>query len=431
MAEHLTEKLVKNLPAPAKGNKLTYDDEVKGFAIRVTAAGAKAFVVNYYVAGRERRYTIGAHPDWTVTAARSRAKELKQEVDRGEDPLGKRIEDREAPTVGDLFDAYKEKHIPTKRDRSASDDISMWETYILPKFRATKLADLTSEDIDDLHRSIGATYKIRANRTIEVLSTALNLAVRWEWVTKNVAAGVKVYPEEQRRRYAAPAELTRVLQAMADHSNQDSCDVLRLIILTGARKGEVFRALWENIDLEDGIWIKPSAHTKQKREHRVPLSGAATELLRRRRETIKDSPWVFPGRKGADDHITDIKKTWEACREAATITLWREKPDAAALINTLQVATGRVPTVEEIQTAATVRKVTLPTGSLDLRIHDLRHTYASMLASKNTSLVVIGALLGHTQTQTTSRYAHLFDDPLRAATEVAATTVNGINGKGA
>lgn len=432
MTEHLTEKLVKSLPPPAKGNRLTYDDEVKGFAVRVTAAGAKAFVVNYYINGRERRYTIGAHPDWTVTAARARAKEVKQQVDQGIDPLGKRIEDRKAPTVGDLFRAYREKHIPTKRDRSAKDDISMWETYILPRFRSEKLTDLNAEDIDDLHRAIGTTKPIRANRVVEVLSKALNLAVRWEWIDKNPAVGVQMYLEQPRKRYASPAELARVLEAMAGHPEQDSCDAIRLAILTGARKGEVFKARWQDIDLEAGTWKKASAHTKQKRDHQVPLSGAAVELLHRRKQTAK-GPWVFPGKLSPDAHLTDVKRTWEACREAATIALWREKPEAAAIIDALRADLDRPPTAEEIQAAATARKQSLPGGSLDLRIHDLRHTYASMLASNKVPLQVIGALLGHTQTQTTLRYAHLYDDPLREATELASATVNGFqrNGKDA
>ena len=424
MAEHLTEKLVKSLPPPAKGNRLTYDDEVKGFAVRVTAAGAKAFVVNYYIHGRERRYTIGAHPDWTVTAARARAKEVKQQVDQGIDPLGKRIEEREAPTVGDLFREYREHHIPTKRARSAKDDISMWETYILPRFRTTKLTDLTTKDIDSLHRAIGTTKPIRANRVVEVISTALNLAVRWKWIDENPAVGVKMYHEEPRKRYASPAELARVLEAMATHPEQDSCDAIRLIILTGARKGEVFRVRWQDIDLEARRWAKPSAHTKQKTEHQVPLSGAAVELLVRRKQTAK-GPWVFPGKLSSDAHLTDVKRTWEACREAATVALWRKEPEVAAIIDSLRADLDRPPTIEEIQAAAAARKLELPKGSLDLRIHDLRHTYASLLASNKVPLQVVGALLGHTQAQTTLRYAHLYDDPLRDATEVAAATVNG------
>ncbi|WP_050750670.1 site-specific integrase [Paramagnetospirillum magneticum] len=257
------------------------------------------------------------------------------------------------------------------------------------------------------------------------MSKALNLAKRWEWIAKNVAEGTQMYPEHPRKRYASPAELARVLEAIANHPQQDSCDAIRLLILTGARKGEVFTARWEDIDLDAGIWSKPSAHTKQNQEHIAPLSGTAIQLLKRRKETAAGQ-WVFPGRVSSDEHITDVKKTWDACRKAATLALWRESPSIAAIIDGLHADLKRAPTIEEIQAATKPQNEDLPKGSLDLRIHDLRHTYASMLASKKVPLQVVGALLGHTQAQTTLRYAHLYDDPLREATEFAATAISGI-----
>ncbi|EME68233.1 integrase, partial [Paramagnetospirillum caucaseum] len=318
---------------------------------------------------------------------------------------------------------------PTKRDRSAKDDISMWETYILPRFRSVKLADLTSADVDGMHRTIGETKKIRANRVVEVLSKALNLARRWEWITKNVAEGTQMYPEHPRKRYASPTELTYVLEAIGNHPQQDSCDAIRLMILTGARKGEVFTTRWEDIDLDAGIWSKPSAHTKQNQDHIAPLSGSAIQLLKRRKET-GEGQWVFPGRLSPDEHITDVKKTWDACRKAATLALWIENPSVASIINRLHADLKRSPTIEEIQARTKAQNLDLPKGSLDLRIHDLRHTYASMLASKKVPLQVVGALLGHTQAQTTLRYAHLYDDPLREATEFAATAIGDISRNG-
>jgi integrase len=132
-------------------------------------------------------------------------------------------------------------------------------------------------------------------------------------------------------------------------------------------------------DLERGIWVKPSAHTKQRREHRVPISAAAIDLLSRLKSTATGA-FVFPGRNGGP--LTDVKRTWQAVRGEA--------------------------------------------GLPDVRLHDLRHTYASLLASAGQSLPIIGALLGHTQAQTTARYAHLLDDPLRAATEHVGSLLIGI-----
>jgi integrase len=156
---------------------------------------------------------------------------------------------------------------------------------------------------------------------------------------------------------------------------------VRLLLLTGARRGEVLSATWDQFDLTAGIWTKPSSHTKQKKEHRVPLSAPARQLLAEiKAKNWKPSPYVFPGRAG-DGPMNEIKKSWAALCKATDLR--------------------------------------------GVRLHDLRHTYASVLASAGLSLPVIGALLGHTQPGTTARYAHLFDDPLRAATERAAAIVTG------
>lgn len=424
MTEKITDRLVRDLAAPAKGNRIAYDTEVKGFGVRITAAGAKSFIINYYVDGRERRLTIGSYPDWTIFAARNEAKALKMEIDRGNDPLAKRVGDREAPTVSDLWDAYREKHLPTKRKRSADDDAGMWRTYILPRFRNIKVAALTAEQIDDMHRQIGTDKPVRANRVVEVLSKALNLAKRWEWIDRNVAEGVQSYPENQRKRYATPAEMMKVFDALAAHRQQTSCDAIRLAVLTGARIGEIKMARWRDIDLDGGTWTKPSAHTKQAKDHRVPLSGAATDLLARRREAAGGGEWVFPARTG-DGHLVDVKRTWDAVRRSATLALWAEDARLSGPVADLRTALGRIPTVEEVAAAAERSKLAVPQGLTDLRIHDLRHTFASLLASRKTPLQVVGALLGHTQAQTTLRYAHLYDDPMREGAEIAATLVGG------
>ncbi|MBE1237222.1 DUF4102 domain-containing protein [Phaeovibrio sulfidiphilus] len=177
-SDKLTDRIVKALATPASGNTITYDSDVKGFGVRVTAAEARAFILNYRIHGRERRYTIGSFPDWPVADAREEAKRLKRDIDLGHDPLGKRIENREAPTVANLWREYESKHLPTKRARSAADDRSMWENYILPKFRSEKVRALTPQDIDALHAEIGSTKPMRANRVIEVFRKAVSSARR-------------------------------------------------------------------------------------------------------------------------------------------------------------------------------------------------------------------------------------------------------------
>jgi integrase len=367
----LTDSVVRQVPA-----RITYDAEVKGFGVRVTAAGTKAFVVNYRIDGRERRITIGAYPDWSVAAAREQAKALKRDIDRGVDPLGKRIDDRAAPAGHDLWAEYERTHLPTKRARSAADDRSMWRAYILPKFGNTKVRDLGAQDIDDLHAEIGRSKPVRANRVIEVLRKALNLAVRWGWRTDNPAVGVKRNHESKRERHLTPHEVERLTLALDNHPNRTAARAIYLLLLTGARKMEVLAATWAMFDLDAGVWVKPASHTKQNRLHRVPLSTAAVDLLKEiQAEATADPIHVFPAARRSG-HVIDIERTWASVLRAADLS--------------------------------------------DLRLHDLRHTYASILASSDVPLHVVGALLGHTQAQSTRRYAHLYDEPLRRATEAVA-----------
>ncbi len=381
MAERLTERLVKALPAPAGGNKITYDEIVAGFGLRVTAAGAKSFVLNYRINRRERRYTIGAWPDWTVAAAREEAKRRKRQVDLGEDPLGRRIAAREAPTMVNLCDDYLERHAPTKR--TGGEDRRKIERLIKPRLGRRLVAEVTMRDIEDFHRSKKATPN-QANRYLALLSKMFSLAIKWEWRVNNPCQGIEKFPEEKRQRYLTADEISRLIEALAEYPHQTSVNAIRLLMLTGARRGEVLKATWDQFDLDRGEWLKPSSHTKTKLTHRVPLSPPAIELLTRiKSEGLGD--YVFPG-KVADKPLTDVKRCWAAvCKKA------------------------------ELE---------------GVRVHDLRHTYASILASSGRSLLVIGRLLGHTQPGTTSRYAHLYDDPLREATSRVAAFYDGVAGNG-
>ena len=366
----LDDRITRDAPVPARGNRITYDARLPGFGLRVTAAGLRSFVFNYRIKGRERRLTIGHYPTWTVLAARKHAEQLRRAVDLGEDPLQVRITLREAPTVRQLFERYAEEHLPTKAVRSAADDRSMWKNDILPAIGAKKVADLRWEDCDDLHRTISRTRPTRANRVNEVLRKALNLSIRWGWIERNPASGVRRNPEQKRHRYLSRDEVDSLINALEEHPERTSADAILFMLLTGCRKGEALSAKWTQFDLGLQIWTKPSSETKQRREHRVPYSSAAAEILERRRGEAVGTH-VFPGSFDAPLH--DVRRTWNAvCR------------------------------------AASLRKV---------RIHDLRHTFASLVASSGQSLLVVGELLGHSSPQTTKRYASLYDESLRAAAE--------------
>ncbi|SCA55898.1 Phage integrase [Candidatus Terasakiella magnetica] len=421
--QKITDKFVKNLKAPATGNVVTYDTDISGFGIRITHTGHRAFVLTYRFNGPQKRLTIGQYPTWSVSAAREEAKYLKREIAKGFDPLADKIEKREAPTVNDLWEKYQEEHLPTKAERAAKDDASMWKNYILPKFRKTKLASITADQIDKFHREISIDKPVRANRIIEVFRKAFNLAIRWEWVSNNPCSGVKKNNEEPRQRYATDSEITAITDVMRVHKEQTSCDAIRMLLLTGARKTEVLKARWQDIDLEQGVWIKPSAHTKQRKFHRVPLASSTVELLKKRNENNDThSQWVFEG-VIEGNHLTDIKNTWKSIRERSTVILWREDPRLNKFMISLDEQYGPKLTCKKCLAEAETLNINMPVGVMDLRMHDLRHTFASILASSGQGLLSIGALLGHTQQQTTQRYSHLFDEPLREAVNIVGSKI--------
>jgi integrase len=400
---HLTDRSIRALPIPPAGAVITYDADVPGFGIRITAKNVRSFVLNYVVNGRERRMTIGRFPTWSATAAREEARALRRKVDARIDPLDQQEAQlraaeatRAAPTMQDLFSRYAAEHLPRKAPRSAADDRSMWRQIVLPRLGSLKVDAVQPADIDALHTEVSSARPVRANRVVEAMRKAFNLAIRWGWRTDNPASGVHRNPEEKRARYLSAAEILRLSEALAEHPEKTSVTAIRLLMLTGARRSEVLGARWDMFDLDAGVWVKPSAHTKQRREHRVPLSAAATELLREI-QAQATSPYVFPGIDGKP--LTDIKRTWlTVCCRAG---LAEQAPK--------RTRSGRVVHGKDGKPLMIWRATA--------RIHDLRHTYASILASEGLSLPIIGALLGHTQAQTTARYAHLLDDPLRAATE--------------
>jgi integrase len=240
-------------------------------------------------------------------------------------------------------------------------------------------------------------------------------AVEWEWRSDNPCTEVARYDEEKRERFLTPDELGRLLAAIAAYPVKRSANAIRLLLLTGARRGEVLRATWDQFDLEAGIWTKPSSHTKQKKRHRVPLSAPAQLLLNEMRrdshkasERGKASPFVFPG-ASADEPLADIKKAWAAiCGKAGLAERIEKRTKAGKIVR--QKRNGQPVMI----------------WRTTVRVHDLRHTYASILASSGQSLQIIGALLGHTQASTTARYSHLLDDPLRQATARVGALVDSM-----
>ena len=389
----LSDSLLRELPPPPAGNRITYDTTIKGFGVRVTASGAKSFVLNYRAGGRERRITIGSFPAWNVKTARDQAAALRRRIDMGEDPMAERHAERGAPTMAALAERYLEYAAKRKRPRSLQEDKAILDGVILPALGKHRIADLRRSDVEKLFRTVSDRAPIRANRMLSLLRRMLNLATIWELrAGDNPATSIERNAETRRERYLDAEELGRLLAALAGHRNQQSANVIRLALLTGARRGELLGATWGQIDLAAGVWTKPASLTKQAKSHRVPLNGPALTLLaamkaqadaennRRAQYGLPPIDHLFPG-TGASRIQGDLKHTWQSICRAAELK--------------------------------------------DLRFHDLRHVFASFLASSGHNLPLIGQLLGHSNPSTTARYAHLLLDPQRAATERVGEIITG------
>lgn len=371
----LTKRFVESIKPPNEGEILVWDSEIRGFGVRVFPTGRKTYFVQYRnQLARTRRKKIGVHGIITAEQAREEAKKLLGDVAKGEDPSNKFQRSKIKPNMEALAHEYLELYAKNnKRAKSVRNDSHMIFEVILPKIGSRKLEEITSHDLQKLHRELGKTPYL-ANRVRSLLSKMFNLAKDWGWCENNPAMSIEKYQEEKRDRWLNDEELNRLWEALDCHPQNLTAYVFKFLLLTGARKGEVLNATWDQFDLAQGVWTKPSHLTKQKKKEHLPLSEKALQVLQEIKNlNTKNSPYIFPGRIEGKP-LQEIKTFWKTVLKEAKLE--------------------------------------------NVRIHDLRHTHASHLVSSGLSLSIVGKLLGHTQASTTQRYAHLADGPLRAAAEV-------------
>ena len=337
----LTDKMIKGLPAPERGNRIVYDDSVRGFGLRVTAAGVKSFVLTYWSAGRQRRYTIGRYPDWPLATARAEAKRLKLELRaNGSDPLARLEAERSAPTMADLCQRYLEEHASKKRPSSQGDARSHRSGRSSSPPSATRRSRRSPSPIATgcTARSPRRGTKHRANRVIALLSKAFNLSIRWGWRLDNPCRGIERNPEGKRTRYLSADELARLTAALADYDDQQAANIIRLLLLTGARRAGGARRQVGGPRPRAGRLDEAGPHDEAEDRAPRPVVGAGARAAggdsrqggRRCRLRIS--------RAGQQRHRVDLKKPWPKICKAAGIT--------------------------------------------GVRVHDLRHTYASLLGQR-------------------------------------------------
>jgi integrase len=289
----LTDAICRKLAPPAKGNRIYYDGH--GFGLRVTAGGARSFILSYRTRdGRARRLTIGDLGPWTVATARAEAAELRRQIDQGGDPLGELQDERNAETVADLADRFLTEHGARLRPKSLLNYRRIITRHVLPALGRHKVKGVTFTDIDRLHRRISETAPYQANRCLAVCSKMFALAVRWHMRADNPCKDVARNKEHGRERYLTEDELARLLAALDGYRDQRIAAIFKLLLLTGSRRGEVLSMRWEDLDLRTGIWTKPHTRTKQKERHAVPLSAATRAVLTKLAADKDPSGFVFP-----------------------------------------------------------------------------------------------------------------------------------------
>jgi integrase len=375
----------------------THPKAPTGFGLKVNPGGSRNFFLNYHLkdSGRERRLTVG-DARCPIADARKRAAELRSIVDDRGDPLGQWQEKRAAPTVEELIELFIEKYFPRLAPRTQVDYRGLF-VFIRDAIGNRKVADVERADLERLHSRITEQgKKRRANAAVALARLLFNKAIDWRMreVGTNPASRIGRNPEPPRERYLSEAEIGRLNEVLAHWrtKKRDSVYIIRLLLLTGARLGEVVGMTRDQLDLDAGIWWKPAPLTKQRKPHRIPLNPEAVELLRQRLADREDGR-VIPLRK--DDRVFS----------------------ASGLVDRLEYDWRRV-----IRVAA---------GLDDVRLHDLRHSHASLLIAQRIDLYTVSRLLGHSSMAMTQRYAHLADRELREATgRVGKIVGNGTIGAG-
>ena len=373
----LTKRIVDAIE-PQPTEFFLWDEGIPGFGLRVMPSGRKSFVVQFRAGRRARRMSLGPSTVLTCDQARTRAITIIAAVKNGEDPAADRAAKRNAATVSDLADRFDKEHIAVRLKASTAKEYrSNLKRFILPALGRLAVPEITRADVAKFHHDL-RHIPYQANRCIEVISKMFVLAEMWGLRPdgSNPRKHIRKYPEEKRERVLSAAELRRigeVLREMESERIELTSAILaaRLLILTGCRLGEIMTLKWDYVDFDERVLRLPDSKTGKKVVH---LGAPAVEYLQSAQH-IDGNPWVITGTLPGKP-LSDLQPFWQRVRARAVVK--------------------------------------------DVRIHDLRHTFASAAVASGQGLPMIGKLLGHTQVQTTARYAHLAAEPVRMAADAVS-----------
>ena len=355
-----------------------WDGELTGFGLRVRRSGRKSYVVQTRIAGKLCWFTIGPHGPLNPDQARARALEILASAKKGIDPRDADARREAEPNMADLGRRFLEEYVPVHCKPSTREEYRRSvRLFVDPVIGELRVPEVQRKDIAALHHGL-RDKPYQANRTLGVLSKMFSLAEVWGWRPdgSNPCRHVKRYKEHKRERFLSPEETERLGQVLreAEEEMPSAVAAFRLLLLTGCRLSEIQFLRWEYV--KDDCIELPDAKTGGRV---VPLGPEARAVLSAIPRD-EDNPWVIAGRLPGS-HLTDLQRPWRRIRKQA--------------------------------------------GLEDLRIHDLRHSFASRALALGESLTMIGKLLGHTQVQTTARYAHLARDSIQTAAARITGSIGG------
>ena len=409
MNRKITKRLV-DAVQPGERDKFVWDRETKGFGLKVTPKGRRVYVLQTSLNGRLRRFTIGRHGSpWTPDGARKEALRRLVMITEGKDPADERLSTFGDMTISHLCDLYLQEGCEKKKSSTVAVETGLIERHIKPCLGKRPVSAVTRADVEKFMSDIAAGKtaadvktgprgraivtggKGTANRTTDLLSSIMGFAVRREIRLDNPVRGVKKYAAIPRDRFLSRSEIAKLGEVLtraemsADPSTSENpyaIAALRLLMLTGCRKTEVLSLRWEWVDFDRALLRLPDSKTGAKVVH---LGTPALELLQGL-PRVEGNPHVIPSSRSGG-HLVGLHRIWDRIRRRA--------------------------------------------GLEGVRIHDLRHSFASVAVSSGDSLYLVGKVLGHAKSRSTERYAHLADDPVKAVadrtSQEIAAALNGRN----
>ena len=381
----LTKNRIDNLSF-ISDKKILWDDNPQGLGVRVSSKSIKTFFIKYRNQyGQQRKLSIGKYGVLTLEQARKLAKEHLVAIAKGNDPSKEKSKIKSSPTMKNLLERYLEEHSKiNNKPRTHKGNESYVNRYLIPRLGKYKVQEITRADIYDLQQKLQKRSKIIANNAISILSKAFNLAEVWGWRDDytNPCRHIKKFPMQSRQRFLTKDEFSILHKKLnfyekAQLESPSVITAIKLLIHTGCRLSEILTLKWEYIDFDNKCFRLPDSKTGAKTIH---FSNEVDNIIKSTKRQ-PDNPYLISGEKKGQ-HLNNLQKPWRRIRKDCDIE--------------------------------------------DVRIHDLRHSFASMAAASGMSLPLIGAMLGHSQPQTTAQYIHLMGKPMHEAANAVSDKINEV-----